>query len=42
MFHITENLIKENTTEQLDETFDELTKAISLRSGLRGWAPTKS
>ena len=32
MFQIIENLIKENTTEQLDETFDELTKAISLRS----------
>ncbi len=40
MFRIIESLIKENTTEQLDETFEELTKAISLRSA-RGWVPTK-
>ncbi len=32
MFRVIESLIKENTTEQLDETFDELIKAISLRS----------
>ena len=32
MLRIIESLIKENTTEQLNETFDELTKAISLRS----------
>ena len=29
---IIESVIKENTTEQLDETFDELARAISLRS----------
>lgn len=32
MFHIIESIIKENTSEQLDETFDELVKAISMRS----------
>ncbi len=29
---ITESVIKENTAEQLDETFDGLVRAISLRS----------
>jgi hypothetical protein len=32
MLRIIESLIKGNTTEQLDETFEELMKAISLRS----------
>jgi hypothetical protein len=32
MLRIIESLIRGNTTEQLDETFEELTKAISLRS----------
>jgi hypothetical protein len=32
MFSIIASIIKENTSEQLDETFDELTKAISMRS----------
>ena len=30
--NIIESVIKENTTEQLDETFDGLARAISLRS----------
>ena len=29
---IIENVIREDTTEQLDRTFDEITRAISLRS----------
>ncbi len=32
MFRIIESIIKENTSEQLDETFDELVRAISMRS----------
>lgn len=32
MLRIIESLIKGSTTEQLDETFEELMKAISLRS----------
>jgi hypothetical protein len=29
---IIESVIRENSTEQLDNTFDELTRAISMRS----------
>jgi hypothetical protein len=29
---IIQTVIRENTTEQLDETFDEIARAISLRS----------
>ncbi len=29
---IIQSIIRENTTEQLDETFDEIARAISLRS----------
>lgn len=32
MLRIIQSLIKGSTTEQLDETFEELMKAISLRS----------